>query len=211
MDTVDRRNDMTIEADSYKIANEVPILRRREAIIEGSPAMADANAITEININASLDTKRATVGNLYKSLPDHSLSNSNCRGAEYISPWQDNFILSRFKRWLDEDYYIIAVTPTYKIITMLNVILIICVMILAYRMWSNDTHLEVVSNTGAEVSNGLKTFKVVVNDWLNPIIGAIVFCYSTWRVFKRTTGECKNQRNARLGRRNNVYRVNASG
>ena len=187
---------------------ESPIIYRRNAMTINSPEMADADALTEFNINSSLDTKRKAIENLYKTLPDYKISNSKCKNSQYISWWQNNFIFSRFKRWLDEDYYIIEVSAIYKIITVLNVLLIICVMILSYRMWSNNCTLEVVSKNNNEVDSGLKIFKVAINDWLNPIIGFIVFSYSTYRVFKRTTGECKT--NPGLSqRRNNVYKVAA--
>lgn len=195
-----RRDDITLKSASYRNARDIPVIRRRDALKQGTPGMEDVEALEEIS-KSSLLTKRAMVGNLYKNLPDYDIKNSNCKGLQYVRPSQGNFFHTRFKRWLDEDYYIIEVSSIYKIITMLNVILIICVMVLSYRMWSNNTHLEVVSNDGGEVSKELKIFKIIVNDWLNPIIGATVFLYSTWRVLKRTTGECKV----------NNYKVNASG
>ncbi len=170
---------------------------RRNAITSSSPAGVDASAVAEVNINASANTRKTAISNLYCTLPDHSLKNSNCSWFGLFSSKENNNLWHRFKRWKDEDYFISEVSIWYKLITILNVLLLICVMVLAFRLWTNDCELAVVAKKDKVVSeekiNSLKTFKIVVNDWINPAISGLVFLYSTYRVLKRTTVPCVNK------------------
>lgn len=178
---------------------------RRNAITIGSPADVDASALTEVNINSSDNTRRFAISNLYKTLPDHSLRNSNCKGLDVLNPYKDN-LFSRVKRWIDEEYYITEVSVFYKIITVLNVGLLICVIVLSYRLWLNDCELVVTAKVGKEVDpdslKSLDNYKRVM-DYVNPSISVIVFIYSFYRVFKRTTKKCDE--------RDGSYRVGVSG
>lgn len=162
---------------------------RKVAMVDNSMAMADAKALFEINTNSSIATKKAAIGNLYKSLPDYSIKNSGCRGLDYVSPSKGN-LFGRLRRWLDEDYIVIEVSTLYKIITVLNLLLMISVIVMAYLMWYNACTMQVVSTNGEPVSPHLAMFIKVVNDYISPILGGIVFVYGTWRVVKRTTAEC---------------------
>lgn len=181
------------------------IFVRKDAITTESPAGIDASALTEVNINSSDRTRRFAISNLYKTLPDHSLKNSNCKGLEVVSPYKDN-LFSRVKRWIDEDYYITEVSAFYKIITVLNVGLLICVIVLSYRLWSNNCELVVTAKAGEQVDpdslKSLDNYKTAL-DYINPAISVIVFIYSSYRVFKRTTKKCD--------KKDSSYQVGVSG
>jgi hypothetical protein len=205
MDIDQRRNDMRMDSPDYSAAGQIRVVRR-DGIVQGSPAMDDANALCEINLNSSVETKRAAVGNLYRSLPDYSIKNANCSGLDLISPKTDNF-WGRVRRWIAEDYFIVEVSTVYKAITVLNVLLTVCVLVMAYLMWYNGCAMQVVSTTSGETpSPSLKSFIHVVNDYITPALSAIVMTYATWRVFKRTTAECIGP--ARTARRAAVYASN---
>ncbi len=181
------------DAESLSSASRAPDARRN-ALVADSPAGVDAMALNEVNTNASNNTRRDVISNLYRTLPDHSLKNSECHGWGLISPKTANDPISRLIKWKNEEYYITEVSTAYKIITVLNVLLLICVMVLSYRLWVNECVLVVQPQAGKQIDQktmtSLSLFKSVINDWLSPSISFVVFVYSTYRVIKRTTSHC---------------------
>lgn len=167
---------------------------RRSALRLGNEAYVDGLAVNEIG-NISTQTGELIIENIYKQQPASNISNAHCsKFTQYFTG--NNNPIRRFRKWKNENYYIVETNKYYTTMSILNIFLMISLISLAFYIWKYDCKVSIVpknASVDTETVNKLNTYNTIIGSYVNVCLAALITTYNIYRIFKRTTNVCPSK------------------
>lgn len=129
----------------------------------------------------------------WQESPAAAIKNADCSFQGYFR--DQNGIGKRINRWIGEKAYVVEVNWYDKIFTMLSFLLICLTLFITVSCVKNGFKIQIVAPGDRTYSEktlkNLNTLHSDVSSGMKMGVSSLVFAYTMWCVFKRTTRVCQ--------------------